>query len=126
MVWFAEVLSKGEGFQKAKTPAQLLILNLVVKKPGIYVQEIQEELHNTLFLEVDISTICRFLYNSGMTRQNLCLVAKRRDEFIHLQYRLDVSVYKPDMFIFLDETGAERQNAMHKKKVWVQFAWQSP
>jgi len=43
-----------------------------------------------------------------MTRQKLCLVAKQRDEFIRQQYSLDVSVYKPDMLIFLDETVADR------------------
>jgi len=55
---------KEKAFRKLTTPAQLLILNLVVMKPGIYLQEIQDELQNVLLLTVDISTICRFLLNN--------------------------------------------------------------
>ena len=49
--------SKEKAFRKLSTPAQLLILGLVVKKPGIYLHEIQEDLHNMLLLDVDLSTI---------------------------------------------------------------------
>lgn len=105
---------KEKAFRKLTTPAQLLILNLVVMKPGIYLQEIQDELQNVLLLTVDISTICRFLLNNGLTRQKLCLVATQRDEFTRQQYILDVSVYKPEMLVFLDETGADRRNVLRK------------
>ena len=67
-----------------------------------------------MLLEVDVSTIGRFLHNNGFTRQKLCLVATQRDEFIRQRYILDVSVYKPEMFVFLDETGADRQNALRR------------
>ncbi len=60
------------------------------------------------------STICRFLHTSGFTRQKLCLVAKQRDEFIRQQSVLNVSVYRPEMLIFLDETGADRRNMLRK------------
>lgn len=45
-----------------------------------------------------------------MSHQKLCLAAAQRDELICQKYTLDVSVYTPDMFVFLDETGADRQN----------------
>jgi len=35
---------KEKAFRKLTTPAQLLVLNLVVMKPGTYLQEIQDEL----------------------------------------------------------------------------------
>ena len=76
------------------TPAQLLILNVVVTKPGIYLQEIQEELLNVLQSGVDVSTICRFVHSNGFTRQKMCLVAIQRDEFIRQRYFIDVSLYK--------------------------------
>jgi hypothetical protein len=93
----------------------MLTLTLVIEKPGIYLREIQEELLHTLLLEVDISSICRFLHSSGFTHQKLCLVALQRDEFIRQQFIVDVSVYKRDMFIFLDETGGDRRNAVRKR-----------
>ena len=98
---------KEKAFRKLSTPAQLLILSLVVNKPGIYLHEIQEDLHNMLLFDVDLSTICRFIHNSGFTHQNLCLVAKQRDEFICQKYIIDVSLYASEMFVFLYEIGAD-------------------
>ena len=60
---------KENAFWKLTTPAQLLILNLVVEKPGIYLHEVQRSLHDMLMIDVDLSTICRFLKNNGLTRQ---------------------------------------------------------
>jgi len=102
---------KEKAFRKLTTPAQLLILNLVVMKPSRYLQEIQDELQNVL---VDISTICRFLLNNGLTRQKLCLVATQRVELIHQQDILDASAYKPEMLVFLDETCADQRNVLRK------------
>ena len=96
------------------TPAQILILTLIVKRPGIYLREIQEELFSILQLEIDTSTICRFLQASGCTRQKLCLVALQRDQFLRQQYMSDISVYDPDVFIFLDETGADQRDVVRK------------
>ncbi len=52
-------------------PGQLYILNLVLDKPGIYLNEIQKELESFLLITVDISTICKFIHKSGLTRQKL-------------------------------------------------------
>ena len=105
---------KEKAFRKLTTPAQLLILNVVVTKPGIYLQEIQEELLNVLELRVDVSTICRFLHSNGFARQKMCLVATQRDKFICQQYFIDVSLYKPEMLIFLSETGTNQRHALRR------------
>ena len=91
-------------------PAQLLIIHFCLEKPGIYLHEIQKELEYILFLEVSLSTICRFLHNSKFTRQKLRTTALQQDEFLRLQFRSDVSVYSPEMLVFVDETGADRRN----------------
>ena len=80
----------------------------------MHLSEIQKELSSVLMLDVDISTICRFLYVSGFTRQKLRYVALQRDEFLRQKFILDVSVYDPDMLVFLDETGADRRNMLRK------------
>ena len=40
------------------------------------------------------------------------LIAKQRDELKRASYAIQMSVYKPEMFIFLDETGCDRRNAL--------------
>ena len=105
---------KDRAYRMLTTPAQLLILNLVVDKPGIRLHELQEELQHVLELEVDISTVCRFLHASGFTRQKLRLVALQRDHALRQMFQNDVAVYSSDMLIFLDETGADLRDTVRK------------
>ena len=42
------------------------------------------------------------------------LIARQRDEFTRAIYAAEVSLYNPEMFIFLDETGSDRCNALRK------------
>lgn len=92
----------------------MLILHLVVEKPGILLREVQTELLQVLLLEVDISTICRFLRENGFTRQKLRYIALQRDDYLRQKFVLDVPVYEPHMLIFLYETGADRRNILRK------------
>ena len=105
---------KERAARELTTPAQLFVLNLVVQRPGIYLHEIQEELEEFVMVSVSLSTICRFLHTSGFTRQRLRTVALQQDSFLRQQFILDVSVYSPEMLIFLDETGADRRNSLRR------------
>jgi len=93
--------------RKLTYPAQLLILHLVMEKPGITLHEIQEELLGLLLIKIDASNICRFIQQSGFTRQRLRITALQKDELLRQQYIMEVSTYNPEMLIFLDETGAD-------------------
>lgn len=94
--------------------AQLFVLNLVVSKPGIYLREIQTELNTFLMVDVSISTICKFLCKNGFTHQRLCTVALQQDQLLREKFAVDVSLYTPDMFVFIDETGADRRDTLRK------------
>ena len=109
-----KVYSKENVFRKLTEPAQILILKLVVSKPGIYLKEIQTELLLVLMLEVDTSTICRFLHSNGFSHQKMTKVAIQRDCFFRQRYCMDIAVYHPEMLVFLDETGADRRNYLRK------------
>ncbi|MDD9817574.1 MAG: hypothetical protein OXU61_05515, partial [Gammaproteobacteria bacterium] len=100
--------------RKLSNPAQLFILHLVIRQPGIYLHEMQRELSDFLSIEVSISTIFRFLHENGFTRQKLQITAIQRDEFLRQQYVSDISIYNPEMLVFLDETGADCRNTMRK------------
>lgn len=54
-----------KAFRKLTDPAQLLVLHMVLDKPGITLREMQNELQNMLLLDLDTSTICRFLHTVG-------------------------------------------------------------
>ena len=103
---------KDKSTRKLTDPAQLLVLHLAIERPGIKLQEIQEELLNLLLVDIHVSNICRFLHQSGFKRQKLRIPAAQRDEVLRQQYITEVSIYNSEMLIFLDETGADRRNAL--------------
>ena len=105
---------KERASRKLTSLAQQFVLNLILQKPGIYLHEIQEELQHSLLLEVSMSTLCKFLHASGFTRQRLQTVASQLDKSLRLQFSFNVSVYSPEMFVFVDETGADRRNTLRK------------
>ena len=85
---------KEKAFRKLTQPAQLFVLNLVVDNPAMYLDEVQKRLQTTLMLEVSLSTICRFLRDSGFTRKKLQKVALQQDKFLREQYISDVCVFQ--------------------------------
>ena len=109
-----KVFAKDRSFRILTEPGQLLILHLVTNKPGVYLREIQEELLLQLMIEVAISTICRFLNKNGFSYQKMAHIAIQRDEYFRQKYLMDVSVYQPEMFIFIDETGADQRNCLRQ------------
>ena len=54
----------------------------------------------------------RFLHKNGFTKQKLQLCALQRSEVLRQQFIVDVSVYTPDMLVFIDETGTDRRNTV--------------
>jgi len=42
----------------------------------------------------------------------MTLIARQRNEILRMLFAIDVSVYDPEMSIFIDETGANRRNLL--------------
>ncbi len=100
--------------RKVTKVVQFFILQLVLQRPGIMLREIQSEASHALHLDLNESTICRFLHSQGFTRQKMQIIAKQRDEIERAKYAAEMSVYKPEMLIFLDETGCDRRNVLRR------------
>ncbi len=101
--------------RKITKVVQFCILQLVIQYPGIKLREIKSEVSYLLQVELDESTICRFLHSQGLTRQKMQIVAKQRDEYERAMFATEMSVYDPDMLIFLDETGCDRRNVLRRR-----------
>ena len=94
--------------------AELILISEVLEHPGIMLHELQAKLVEQAGIVVCLSTICRFLHRSGFSHQKLRIVAIKRDDFLRSQFILDVSIYEPEMLIFLDETGSDRRNTIRR------------
>ena len=104
------------GTAKLSDIGTLIVLEVVISKPGIYLREVREEVRQTTGIDINEGTICRFLKESGFTRQKMKLAAQQRSELLRSQYILDMSVYQghPEFFIFVDEMGSDRRDRMRK------------
>ncbi len=99
--------------RKISRADQLHILELVIEKPSIYLHELKLELQ-ARGTHVDESTICRFLHQSRFSRKKMRMIAIQQSEELRSRYVAEVSLYDPDMLVFLDETGSDRNTAMRK------------
>ena len=96
---------------------KLMIIEIALDKPGIYLGEIKQCLLEEHGTDVSVSTICKYLYNeAGFTRQKMIITAKQRSEVLRLEYITDMCVYvgHPDLFVFVDETGADGRDRMRR------------
>ena len=83
-----------------------------MESPGTQLTEVQKLLSQQLLFSIDVSTICRFLLKIKFTYQKLSLVATQRSAFLRQKFMLDVSEYKQEMLVFIDETGTDSRKAL--------------
>ena len=93
---------------------QLIILHLLLQKPGICLREITTEVKFTLRLAITESAMCKFLSKVGFTRQRLATYAMQRDEDLPRQFVTDISLYAQHTLIFIDETGINHTDTLRK------------
>ena len=103
-----------QAYRKLTKPLELIILHLVLDRPGIYLREIQQELLETTGADLSLTCICQFLARVNFTRQKMRYAALQRDKQLRSQFVSDVSMYNSDMIIFLDESGCDRRDYMRK------------
>lgn len=88
------------GATKLTAIDKLLILELVLEKPGIYLREIQTYLLLETGTEINVSTI---MHLSGFTREKMIIRAKQQSEVLRAQYLADITVYHGhhELFVFI-------------------------
>ena len=93
---------------------QLILLRLILDKPGIYLHELQTEFFQMFGVSVSVSTICRTLRRMECTRQAMHHVALQRSDTIRAKFMANISKYDPSMFVWLDESGFDRRQTIRK------------
>ena len=81
-------------------------MELVLDKPGIYLQEICYELHQVTGTAVyREATIPRFLKKVSFTHTKIQHVAVQQSEEFRAHFIADVQQYRVNIIVFLDELG---------------------
>ena len=93
---------------------ELTALQTFLDKPGMYLREIQQELYDVTGSWYSCATICRTAKRLGLSRQKMKRVAVQRSEIKRAEYIAEIQEFKPEMFLFIDETGSDRRNSIRK------------
>ena len=71
-------------------------------------------IQNYTGFEISASVICEYLKEMNFSRQCMRVIAKQRDEKLRKDFLVDISLYKPHMLVFIDETGTDRRDSIRK------------
>ena len=71
----------------------MVVLRIILSKPGIYLAEVQSELLAMFGTTISISTICRTLRYMGCTRQVIQQIAIQRSDEKRAEFMAEVSAY---------------------------------
>ena len=93
---------------------QMLLLRMILEKPGVYLCEIQEEPLCIFSVYVCMSIICRTLKMMGCTRQAMRRIAIQRSDDKRAEFMADISLYDVSMLVWLDESGCDNRNYRRK------------
>ena len=91
---------------------QLTVLQSLVNKPTIYLEELQKDLNEATGTSVSLATICRTVHRLGFTRKRVQKIALQQSDNLRAKYMAEISVFSPEMLVWVDETGSDRRNAV--------------
>lgn len=78
----------------------------------MFIDDLQQELANVTGTLVHISTTCRTIHSLGMTRQKLRQIALQQSLDQRALFMLDITMFDPEMIVWLDETGSDQRNSV--------------
>ena len=93
---------------------ELVILGFLLEQPSIYLHELQRKVNEYFGVTVSVATLCRTIHHMGMTRQVMRHIALQRSDVERAKFMANVSIYDPSMFIWLDESGQDKRNAIRR------------
>ena len=93
-------------FELSGTVDKKRYIHLVLKKPGIYLKEIQQDLLWQFDLDISAASLCNFLKKSNFTRKKMQLIALQRDKELRSAFLSDVSIY--------NSIGCDRRDAIRR------------
>lgn len=93
---------------------EMTILQILVHYPSTTSHEVQSQLYEATGKGVHVSTICRTIHKNSFTRKKVQVIALQRSEEARVQFMAEVSAYKPDMLIWVDETGSDRRKSIRQ------------
>ena len=100
--------SRREEQHKLDERSKLYIVGIVLCNSAMYLEEIRQEIHDMLNVDVSVSTICWLLQRYGITRKKIRQVAIQRNDALRGAFIAQCCLLNPNMLVWVDETGTDR------------------
>ena len=93
---------------------QQKLLDYLLDKPDLYLDEMQDFLIDECQLRVDTSTISRRLKQAGWSNKNLKRRAAQQSEPLRLDWARKIAQFSAEMVVFCDESGTDRRDGARR------------
>ena len=93
---------------------ELYVIGLVFENPALYLGEMCQHVRDVLSVDVSPPTVCRLLKRFGITRKKIRQVAKQRCYALRGSFMAHSFLFKREMFMWVDETGADHRDHIRK------------
>ena len=101
--------------QKKLTPRdEAVILTAVVENPAIYLHELKHHLQQLTGTDISTANICKLLHKNNFSHKKLAFRAQQRSDELRTKFKTEMTVYEPEMLIFVDETGTDKRSSLRK------------
>ena len=91
------------------------IICLLVENPSLYLNELCQKVYDSTGVPVSGSTVCSLLKRNGITRKKIVFIARQRCLEHRARYMANILIYPVDWLVFLDETGCDNKDGIHKQ-----------
>ena len=92
----------------------LYIIGLVMANPEMQLAEIRDKVEEISGTVVHVSTLCRLLAKHGFTRKKIQHVALQRRVDFRAEFIATASLFREDMFVWVDETGSKLKDMLRQ------------
>lgn len=100
--------------KKLSAQDEISIVTAIMENPATYLRELKSILLYSSGIDVSTSCICKFLHKSGFSRKKLALRAQQRCDELRQKFKHEMSIYTPEMLVFVDETGTDKRSCLRK------------
>ena len=93
---------------------ELFVIGAILANSAMYMHEVCQEIRDVFGLSVSPPTFCRLLLSYGITRKKIRQVALQRSYSLRGAFRAQCSLFDPETFVFVDETGADHRSHIRR------------
>jgi hypothetical protein len=86
----------------------------ILENPALFLKEIRKKLFDATSMLVSPSTICRLICRHGFTRKKIQQIATQRRYDYRGDFMAEVSFYRQDQFVWIDESGCDKRDNIRK------------